>query len=320
MEAPAIALVTGAGGFVGANLVRRLLAEGHAVHAVTRPGSRPWRLEGLPDVRYVEVDLGDAQAVGSVVERLAPDRVFHLAAHGAYSWQTDVQEMVRTNVTGTIALVDACLAVGCGVLVNAGSSSEYGFKDHAPSERELPEPNGHYAVTKVAGTLYCTHAGRNADTTVVTLRLYSVYGPWEQPGRLMPTLAALGLRGRLPALANPAVARDFVHVDDVVDAFLLAASASSPSGAVYNVGTGRQTSLEEVVALARRVFELDAEPRWGSNAGRSWDTNVWVADPARVRGELGWGPEHDLDSGLRRLAQWLQSHPGLIDRYVAAAG
>ena len=319
MPASTTALVTGAGGFVGANLVRRLLADGHTVHALTRPGTRPWRLDDLSDVRRVQIDLADVEAVRLALQRARPEWVFHLAAHGAYSWQTDVQEIVRTNVAGTIALVDASVAAGCRVLVNAGSSSEYGYKDHAPSELELPEPNSAYAATKACATLYAAHAHRDAQTAVVTLRLYSVYGPWEEPGRLIPSLVAQALRGRLAPLADPATARDFVHVEDVVEAFLLAGgAASSAPSAIYTIGSGVQTSLAELVALVRRIFDLDIDPRWGSAAGRSWDTSVWVADPSRASRELGWSPRYDLESGIRGVADWLAHNPELLERYVAA--
>src|SRR5437899_2182523 len=148
------ALVTGATGFVGANLTRRLLAAGWEVDVAERPGSDAWRLEGLQDaVRIHRVDLTEAEAVERVVAAARPSSVFHLAAHGGYSWQTDAERILATNVLGTLNVLQASLAHGCEAFVNTGSSSEYGFKDHAPVEDELPEPNSVYAVAKAAATL-----------------------------------------------------------------------------------------------------------------------------------------------------------------------
>ncbi len=149
-------ILTGGTGFVGANLCRRLLREGHEVHLLVRPGYRPWRIEAVrSDLRLHKIHLSDKETLTREVVEIRPDWIFHLAAYGAYSSQTDLQRMVETNVTGTMNLVEACLATGFEGFVHTGSSSEYGFKNHAPSETELPEPNSHYAVTKASATLFC---------------------------------------------------------------------------------------------------------------------------------------------------------------------
>ena len=183
-----------------------------------------------------------------------PDWVFHLAAHGAYSWQRDAELIMQTNLVSTVRLLAACQRHGFAAFVNAGSSSEYGFQDHAPREDELPEPNSDYAVMKAAATLHCRFVAQRDDVHVVTLRLYSVYGPWEEPGRLMPTLVARGLEGRLPPLVSPDTPRDFVSVRDTERAFLLAAERTDlERGSVFNIGSGRQTTLREVVEVGARA-------------------------------------------------------------------
>ncbi len=311
-------LLTGATGFVGANLARRLLGDGHEVHLLVRAGHEPWRLEGIrADVHLHEVDLADAEALPGVVASIRPEWVFHLAAHGAYSSQRDVQAIVRTNVLGTINLVEACLRTGFEAFVHTGSSSEYGFKDHPPPETDWIDPNSHYAVTKASATLYCRHTARSRDVPITTLRLYSVYGPFEEPTRLMPTLVVRGLDGGLPPLVNPEIARDYVYVDDVTDACLLATNQpAAERGAVYNLGTGVQTSLREMVALARRVLGVTAEPVWGSMPDRSWDTAIWVSDSRAIRAALGWAPRHTLEQGFRRLADWLRDDSAMRRFYT----
>jgi dolichol-phosphate mannosyltransferase len=310
-------MVTGAGGFVGANLVRRLLVDGHEVHALTRPGPLPWRLEGVaPALRHHEADLRDGEAVAAAVAGARPEWVFHLAAYGASSWQRERRTILATNLDGLVGLVEACAASGVEVLVNSGSSSEYGFQDHAPGEWELPEPNSDYAVSKAAATLFCRHAARGGGMRIPTLRLYSAYGPFEDPRRLVPALIVHGLRGGLPPLADPEIARDFVHVDDVVDAYLLVARAETREPApVYNVGTGVQTTLREAVEVARRVMGVDAEPAWGAMERRSWDTTVWVSDPGAIRRELGWRALRSFEDGFAATARWLAGDPALLRRY-----
>src|SRR5439155_15874392 len=118
---------------------------------------------------------------------------------GAYSWQDDVGEIVRANVLGTANLLDAVTREGFAAFVYAGTSSEYGAKDHAPSEDEPAEPASAYAVAKTSATMLCRFFARTGGHRVVILRLYSVFGPWEEPGRLLPNLIMPGPAGELPS-------------------------------------------------------------------------------------------------------------------------
>ncbi len=313
------ALVTGAAGFIGAALARRLLTEGHAVTLLVGPQSDRWRLADLRgEAAIAAVDLRDADAVAHAVRAARPELVFHLAAHGAYSWQRSLPRIVETNLTGLANLVEAAIAQGARAIVNAGSSSEYGLKDHAPPEQELPEPNSAYAVTKAAATLYCGWIAREHGQAITTLRLYSAYGPWEEPRRLIPTLVAHALERTLPPLVDPSTARDFVYLEDVLDAFQLAAERARPGvGAVYNVGSGAQTTLGELAETAREVFAIEQQPVWGSYAARDWDTGVWVADPRRAQAELGWTARTSLAAGLRATASWIADSGAIAARYRA---
>lgn len=316
---PSRALVTGAGGFIGAALSHRLLADGWTTTLLVGPDTDRWRVAPLvADAAVLEVDLRDGDAVARAVAAARPDVVFHLAAHGAYSWQQSLPRMIETNVSGIAHVVEAALDAGVRAIVNAGSSSEYGLMDHAPREDELPVPNSGYAVTKAAATLYCGWVAREREAAITTLRLYSAYGPWEEPGRLIPALVAAGLEGRLPPFADPEIARDFVYVDDILDAFLLAAGHARPGeGAVYNVGSGRQTTLRGLAEIARRVFGIAEQPAWSAFPARQWDTDVWVADPSRIGRDLGWQARTSLADGLLATAAWL--HDGgaeLTGRYT----
>ena len=269
----------------------------------------------------VPVDLLDGNAIDVGVQSVRPDWVFHLAAHGAYSWQRDAERIMQTNLVSTVRLLAACQRHGFSVFVHAGSSSEYGFQDHAPREDELPEPNSDYAVMKAAATLHCRFVAQRDDVHVVTLRLYSVYGPWEEPGRLMPTLVARGLEGRLPPLVSPDTPRDFVSVRDAERAFLLAAQRTDVErGSVFNIGSGRQTTLREVVEVSRAQLGITEEPQWGTEPQRSWDAAVWVGDAEKAREQLGWTAQDDLPTGFARLVDWLREHPSLWSRYGVDRG
>lgn len=311
------ALVTGAAGFLGANLVRHLAAAGHEVTGVSRSHKEAWRLEEISsDVQMLEVDLRDTVAVERTVATTKPQWVFHLAANGAYSWQTDIETMIDVNIRATAALLAAARKADVQAFVNAGSSSEYGRKAHAPREDEWLEPNSHYAVTKAAGTHLIALAAAEG-LPAVTLRLYSIYGPWEDPGRLIPALIREATQRRLPPLVGPQTARDFVYVDDCCDALLQAAQRNAPGGpgATLNIGSGIQTCLGELVDVARSELGVTAHPEWGRMRQREWDTNVWVSDPRAAFEHLHWKASTSLRDGLTRTAVWLQARPQLWARY-----
>ena len=310
-------IVTGGTGFVGANVAERLVKEGNNVHLFVRQGYKDWRIKNiLPHVQIHMVDLLDLESLYNVVASIQPDWIFHLAAYGAYSWQSDLNQAIQTNFLCTVNLVEACRKVGFEVFVNTGSSSEYGFKDHAPVETEGLDPNSYYATTKASATLFCRYAAKRDNLYIPTLRLYSVYGPYEERDRLIPNIILHGLKGMLPPLVDPEIGRDYIYVKDVEKAYLLlAADSNARGGEVYNVGTGIQTSLHDVVQLARRVFDLSVEPQWGTMPRREWDTTVWKANAASLIG-MGWQPEFTFEQGFRQTVDWFQNHPEFMKHYL----
>ena len=313
-------MITGGTGFVGANLVERLARDGHNIHLLVRQGYNDWRIKDfLPHLQFHVINLLDADHLRTKVAAIRPDWVFHLATYGAYSWQDDPHTAIQTNFLGTVNLVEACRGAGFEVFVNTGSSSEYGFKDHAPAETEWIDPNSYYAVTKASATLFCRYTASRYSLSIPTLRLYSVYGPYEDRDRLIPKVILHGLHGALPPLADPEIARDFVYVRDVEKAYLyLASQSEGKAGEVYNLGTGVQTSLRDVVTLARQVFNLDVEPEWGTMHKRAWDTSIWKANNASILG-IGWQPEFSFEQGFRQTVEWFQNRPELLRYYQGAA-
>jgi nucleoside-diphosphate-sugar epimerase len=313
-------LVTGGTGFVGSNLVRRLIDDGHEVGLMVRKSHDPWRLADVSrKVQWIVANLEDGIGLESGLAGFKPQWIFHLAAHGAYSWQRDPVAILKTNVMGTANLLNACLEIGFEAFVNTGSSSEYGLKNHPPREDEALQPNSQYAVAKAAATMYCAQAARANNAPIATLRLYSVYGPWEEPQRFIPQLVARGLEGRLPPLASPDTARDYIYISDVCDAYLKVARGVPEPGSVYNVGTGVQTTLGQAVELVRRLLGITVEPLWKSMPDRGWDTASWVGDSSKLQARLRWRPAIDLEHGLQLTADWLKSNPAIKDRYRAAS-
>ena len=162
-------------------------------------------------------------------------------------------------------------------------------------------PRGYFGATKAAGSLLVAAACAAAGRRAAVLRAFQVYGPLDHPGRLVPAALAAARDGTVLPLTAAGRRRDWVYVDDVVEACVAAAVADHLSaGQVVNVGTGRQAANEELVALVRQVTGRAVEVDTGAHPGRSWDTGSWVCDPSLARGLLGWEAKVALDEGLRR--------------------
>jgi nucleoside-diphosphate-sugar epimerase len=298
-------LVTGAAGFVGAVLARRLLALGHRVSIVARTTTDRWRFRGIEkDLESLEVDLRNEEDVRALLLRIKPDVIYHLAAHGAYPFQTDADAVIQTNILGTWNLLKASAAVDYEVFVNTGSSSEYGWKEFAMRETDLLEPNSYYSVAKCAQTLLCQHFAKTHRKPVVTFRLFSVYGPWEEPSRLIPTLIRRCLAGEELELVPPETARDFVYVDDVVDAYLRLDELQKLGGEILNIGTGVQSTIRDVVAAVLAETHANVTCHWGRMKPRIWDSTIWVADITKSGRLLRWRPETTLAHGIAKTVAW----------------
>jgi nucleoside-diphosphate-sugar epimerase len=166
-------------------------------------------------------------------------------------------------------------------------------------------PNSVYAVAKAAQTHLASLVARRGAMAVVTFRLFSVYGPWEEPTRLLPTIIRRAAAGLPLEMAAPETARDFVYVDDVLDAMLDVDRLPAVTGEVFNLASGIQSTLRDVVEAVQAVVGDRSEVRWGAMASRRWDTDRWQADVSRARTVLGWSPKHTLREGIARMAAWM---------------
>ncbi len=299
-------LVLGASGFIGANLLRMILA--HRTDVVgTSSTATAWRLEAIPAANVVAGDLLIEQSLSALLDSVRPRTVFNCLAYGAYSFQTDATLIYRTNVDLTARLVEELGGRGVQAYVHAGSSSEYGDDASGPAEDSVLHPNSHYSVSKgaAAGLLY--YAGKKQNFPGVNLRLYSIYGPYEDSSRLVPTVILKGLNGEHSSYVNPDISRDFLYVDDACEAFMDAALTMSPAhyGESFNIGSGVKTTIGEFAMLAKDLFELPGAPEF-SMPNRQWDVAHWYANPEKALTMLGWHARTSLRDGLARTTAWIE--------------
>ncbi|WP_027474723.1 NAD-dependent epimerase/dehydratase family protein [Curvibacter gracilis] len=302
-------LVLGASGFIGANLLRQLLAVRSDVVGTVFSGDT-WRLDGIPSSQISFLNLQDPVSVRSVLHRVAPRTIFDCSSFGAYSFEQDFERVHATNYTSFIRLMEVVAEMNLAAFVHAGSSSEYGLNSAAPTEDAPLLPNSHYAISKVAAAATISYFGKVRGVPVTNLRLYSVYGPFEDSSRLIPTLCEASLRGELPALAGPKVSRDFVYVDDVVEAFADTAlmMGQQLAGESINIGCGSPVTLLALADLAKSSFGLDVEVQFNPATGRAWDTDIWYANTEKAKHLLGWSAKTKLDDGLKQTREWWRSY------------
>lgn len=302
-------LVSGASGFVGANLSRALIALDAEVHAITRPSTDLWRIQSIfPSITIHHADLICGRDVQAVVDRVKPEYIFHLATLRSAATPAERMMTLQTNVLGLFNLLEAAETIDYRSFVCAGGSIEYGHKDKTLTEKDLLEPVTFYGATKAAAGILCRQHALACKRPIIILRLFSVYGYWEAHHRLIPSaiLASMG-KGDL-SLTGPGLRRDLVFVDDVVDACIKASLAEIQAGEIINIGSGNQWTNEQVVSMIGELAGRSLRVRTGEFSARASDTTHWVADISLAQQRLHWQPRTMLREGLEKTMAWMRNH------------
>lgn len=307
-------LVTGAAGFVGANFVRFLLTKGEdEIVVFLRDTSNRWRINDIEkNIRIIPIDLSKTDAIANAVKKINPEIVYHFATYGGYPAQYDVPTIIKTNLLGSFALMEALAhAPSFRRLINIGSSSEYGST--LPMREEmLIAPSTPYGITKAAQTFFAQYITRYRNVPAVTLRFFSVYGPYEKPGRLICDVMLAMARNQTLALSSPDSRRDFIYMEDVIAALQKAREIPGIEGEVFNIGSGIDYSVGDVVRLATIITGKTVPIQWGmKEKKRIFDANAkWVADIAKAARKLDWRPRSSFEEGLRKTYEWykINSH------------
>lgn len=304
-------IVLGAGGFLGANLCRHFLALGCQVLGVCKPSTDRWRLhacEEQANFSLAMASLDNKDELHRIFKTFKPDSIFNAAVRGAYVDQQNISEVLAANVVGVGNLLDVTSEFPYRVMVQFGSSSEYGSHPEPLSETTLPKPTTVYAAAKLGATSLVQAVAATSGKPLVVLRLFSVFGPWERSTRLFPQLFLAVAQNRPLVLAKPEIAHDFIAVSDVC---FLAAQAkklleSGGPGAIFNLGTGVATNLQTVADTLETIVGHPLSQSWQSFEPRPWDRAHWIADTTKVQSALGWEPTA-FAVGLQHYWKWWQT-------------
>ena len=309
-------LVTGATGFIGANLVRKLVNLGHKPTILARKNSKFWRLDNLKDrITILETDIHDYELLKKDIGRVKPTYIFHLATYGAFqSTQQDIAETFDTNMMGTLHLLNACRELGFKYFVNTSSSSEYGIKKQPMKENDVLNAIDFYGITKVATTLTLKLLAHKQLLPIVTLRLFSPYGYYDDPSRFISTLIINAISNKKLKLSNPRYVRDFIFIEDVLDAYLYFLNGKQYQGEVFNIGSGRQTQLEDVVKIVEKILRKKLYIEWSSHLTNQEEPKRWQADIQKAKNKLYWKPKTDLYEGLEKTVNWFRENINLYGK------
>ncbi len=294
-------LLTGAGGFVGSQLARQLLAEGHEVTALINPTTDRWRIRDIENrLSLVNSDLTNLKSIADRIREARPDICIHLAWHG-WAGQASADENL-SSLSVSLELLKMVPAIGCDRFVAAGTCYEYLLGDHPLAETTPLRPHNVYGLCKKAMFEICQEFGNLAGLRVLSPRLFYSYGPFEDARRVVPAIALCLLKGEVAKVTPGMQIRDYLHVEDVAGA-IWAAAQSAATGAV-NIASGEPITIAELVRTIGRLLGKSHLVAIGAVGYRENDPMQVFADTTRLRQEIGWSPRYTLETGLAHTLAW----------------
>jgi dTDP-glucose 4,6-dehydratase len=308
-------LVTGAGGFIGSHLVEQLVSLGARTRALVHynsNGSWGW-LDQSPIRNDVEVIQGDIRDPDSLQRAIAgADVVFHLAALIAipYSYHAPLS-YVRTNVEGTLNVLQAAIRNDVGLVVHTSTSEVYGTARSVPIGESHPlQGQSPYSASKIGADKIAESFNLSFGLPVVTVRPFNTYGPRQSARAVIPTIITQALANEPIRLGNIEPTRDLNYVPDTVAGFIAAAESTKAVGEVINIGTGQEISIGQLAATILRAMRKDLPVVSESQRVRPENSEVerLCADAGKARELLGWTPKHTLAQGLAQTIEWIQEN------------
>ena len=310
-------LVTGANGFIGANLVRRLLEEDkYKIYLFLRKDSDLWRISDvLGNLNISYVDLKDAGDTEKAVKSIGPDYIFHLAAAGSHpKLEKDDFKIIQANIIGTSNLLIAAQNIDYKCFVNVGSSSEYGIKNGFMSEDDVLEPINIYGASKASASIICQAFSKVYGRNIITLRPFSVYGPYESGFRLIPYVIMSSLRKEKMILTSGEQKRDFLFVGDLIDVYMKIIDKKGLAGEIINIGSGKDSKVKDVVTDICSLTDYKKQIIFGQKKMRKFEAmQSWKADTSKMRKILDYVPETSLNDGLKKTVEWFRKNMNLYN-------
>lgn len=305
-------LVTGANGFIGSHITHKLLKEGYKVGIIKRDKSNLWRIKSILDKLTVyDADLANTKTIMKVVSDFKPDIIIHLATYYTVEHQpNEIQLITNSNITGTINLLESSKENSVNLFVNTSSCFVYSESHDKISEDDALCPLNLYALSKINSEQACEFYSDSYGLKTVTFRIFPPYGPADHQRRLIPFVINNLLNDGKLEMTSGKQRWDFIYVEDIADAYikLIKNSAQIQNYDIFNLGTGKASSVREVVTILNNLAGGNAEPVWGAIPHR--ENEVWsiYADISKATHILNWQPKINLKEGLKLTLDWYQKY------------
>ena len=309
-------LVTGAGGFIGSHLTERLVKTGADVSALVHYnaiGSSGW-LDSSPvrdDLQVIAGDICDRDSVYQAIKGVHV--VFHLAALIAipYSYRSPTS-YVRTNIEGTLNVLQASREAQVERVIHTSTSEVYGTAQYVPIDESHPlQGQSPYSASKIGADKLVESFHRSYDLPAVTIRPFNTFGPRQSERAVIPTIISQCLTQKVVKLGNVEPTRDLNYVANTVEGFLLAASAQAAIGRTINLGSGREISIGDLARLIAKLSGRSITIQHENQRVRPQNSEVdrLIADCTQARKLLKWQPAIDLEAGLKMTIEFIQNNP-----------
>jgi len=304
--------LTGATGFIGSYLLRRLIKENCEVHISIRENSSLKRIKDVIDNCACHIlDLTDFNNTKNLIKKLKPEIIFHLAAYGVDYRQQDIYQAVNVNISASVNLFESYIENEGVRFIHTGTSLEYGDKNNQISENEIPQPENIYGIMKFTSVQLLSFMAKQAKQgNLIILRPFGVFGEFEGRHKFFPQIIDKLGRGESVKLTGGEQIRDYIYVDDLIDAYIKAAVVPLPLGnnvEIINVGSGKGISIKEIALnIASQLGVNKNLLKFGTLPYRSDEIMYSVANIRKAKKILNWKPKASLEEGIKNMMRKYQ--------------
>ena len=312
--------LTGATGFIGSHLLKRLIKEGCKVHIPIRQDSSLWRIKEFKNAfTSHKIDLKDFEAVKSVIQQIKPDVIFHLAAYGVDYRQQNIYRAIDINITASVNLFEAFLANNGHRFIHTGTCLEYGHKNVPVSEFDVSVPTGIYGATKTSSVHILSSMTNSMDSgKLIILRPFGVFGEYEGIHKFIPQVIDKLTNENPVQMTLGEQIRDYIYIDDLIDAYILASTVPLKNKVeIINIGSGKGIAMKYLALMISNHLDASDELlQFGAIPYRPDEMMYLVANVNKAKSLLGWEAKVSIEKGLEYTIKWYSQNLSRLKHHI----
>lgn len=315
----AIILITGGTGFIGSNLVHKLNNTDNEIHLLIRKSSNLWRIKNIYKKLNLHItDISNKPKLKKIIQKINPEIIFHCAAYGVKSSENNYSKLINYNINGTVNLFSSLEHQNnIKKIVNLGSVFEYGLniKPKQYSETDFINPITPYGICKSSQTNFANYFVKVKNLPITTLRLFNAYGMYEGTNRLIPDIMLSLLNKKKMTISSFSSVRDFIFIDDVINALIKASKKSGIDGEIFNIGCGELHSVKNIFDMIYNITNTKPEFFYDHNKRRLYDQmgGKSYANIEKAKKILDWQPKFLIEDGLSVTYKWFKKYANLYN-------